>query len=139
MVHSDFRYYSRNPEIARIDRPTSAEVIYHCKSIFYRHGIPDVVSSDNGSQFDTVKTVEFKDFAKSYGFKHITSSPKFSQSNGLIEAAVKTVKARIKKSRDPYLTLMAYRAIPLALRNCLWVGESTLPFLLLRPNYSHTQ
>ncbi|GBM34062.1 hypothetical protein AVEN_150748-1 [Araneus ventricosus] len=41
------------------------------------------------------------------------SSPKFSQSNGLIEAAVKTVKARIKKSRDPYLALMAYRATPL--------------------------
>ncbi|GBO10119.1 Uncharacterized protein K02A2.6 [Araneus ventricosus] len=106
-------YYSRYPEIARLDRLTSAEIINHCKSIFSRHGIPDVVRSDNGSQFDPVKTVEFKDFAKSYGFTHISSSPKFSQSNGLIEAAVKTVKARIKKSRDPYLALMAYRATPL--------------------------
>ncbi|GBM22130.1 hypothetical protein AVEN_266489-1 [Araneus ventricosus] len=105
--------YSRYPEIARLDRLTSAEVINHCKSIFSRHGIPDVVRSDKGSQFDPVKTVEFKDFSKSYGFTHISSSPKFSQSNGLIEAAVKTVKARIKKSRDPYLTLMAYRATPL--------------------------
>ncbi|GBO25324.1 hypothetical protein AVEN_20958-1 [Araneus ventricosus] len=103
-------YYSRYPEI---DRLTSAEIINHCKSIFSRHGIPDVVRSDNGSQFDLVKTVEFKDFAKSYGFTHISISPKFSQSNGLIEAAVKTVKARIKKSRDPYLALMAYRATPL--------------------------
>ncbi|GBL82335.1 hypothetical protein AVEN_252496-1 [Araneus ventricosus] len=106
-------YYSRYPEIARLDRITSAEIINHCKSIFSRHGIPYVVRSDNGSQFDPVKTVEFKDFAKSYGFTHISSSPKFSQSNGLIEAAVKTVKARIKKSRDPYLSLMAYRATPL--------------------------
>ncbi|GBM07895.1 Uncharacterized protein K02A2.6 [Araneus ventricosus] len=106
-------YYSRYPEIARLDRLTSAEIINHCKSIFSCHGIPDVVRSDNGSQFDPVKTVEFKDFAKSYGFTHISSSPKFSQSNGLIEAAVKTVKARIKKSRDPYLVLMAYRATPL--------------------------
>ncbi|GBM10567.1 hypothetical protein AVEN_122603-1, partial [Araneus ventricosus] len=105
-------YYSRYPEIARLDRLTSAEIINHCKSIFSRHGIPDVVRSDNGSQFHPVKTVEFKDFAKSYGFTHISSSPEFSQSNGLIEA-VKTVKARIKKSRDPYLVLMAYRATPL--------------------------
>ncbi|GBM24969.1 Retrovirus-related Pol polyprotein from transposon 17.6 [Araneus ventricosus] len=106
-------YYSRCPEIARLDRLTSAGIINHCKSIFSRHGIPDVVRSDNGSQFDPVKTVEFKDITKSYGFTHISSSPKFSQSNGLIEAAVKTVKARIKKFRDPDLPLMTYRATPL--------------------------
>ncbi|GBL75014.1 hypothetical protein AVEN_243810-1 [Araneus ventricosus] len=106
-------YYSRYPEIARLDRLTSAKIINHCKPIFSRHGIPDVVRSDNGSQFDPVKTVELKDFAKSYGFTHISSSPKFSQSNGLIEAALKTIKARIKKSMDPYLALMAYRATPL--------------------------
>ncbi|GBN40022.1 hypothetical protein AVEN_250889-1 [Araneus ventricosus] len=41
----------------------------------------NVVRSDNGSQFDPVKTVEFKDFAKSYGFTHISSSHEFSQSN----------------------------------------------------------
>ncbi|GBN65095.1 hypothetical protein AVEN_65992-1 [Araneus ventricosus] len=35
-------YYSRYPEIARLDRLTSAEVINHCKSIFSRYGIPDV-------------------------------------------------------------------------------------------------
>ncbi|GBL74402.1 hypothetical protein AVEN_227721-1 [Araneus ventricosus] len=85
----------------------------HCKSIFSRHGIPDVVRLDNGSQFDPIKTVEFKDFAKSYGFTHISSSSKFSQSNRLIEASAKTVKARIKKSRDPHLALMAYSATSL--------------------------
>ncbi|GBM27197.1 hypothetical protein AVEN_9862-1 [Araneus ventricosus] len=101
------------PEIARLDRLTFAEVINHCKSIFSRHGIPDVVRLDNVSQFDPVKTAGFKDFEKSYGFTYIASSPKFSQSNGLIEAAVKTVKARVKESRDSYLALMAYRATPL--------------------------
>ncbi|GBN39601.1 hypothetical protein AVEN_222848-1 [Araneus ventricosus] len=104
---------SRTACMQELDRLTSAEIINHCKSILSRHGITDVVRSDNGSQFDPVKTVEFKDFAKSYGFTHISSSPTFSQSNGLIEAAVKTVKARIKKFRDPYLALMAYRATPL--------------------------
>ena len=41
-------YYSRYPEVARLERMTSAEIINHCKSVFSRHLIPDVVSSDNG-------------------------------------------------------------------------------------------
>ncbi|GBM06004.1 hypothetical protein AVEN_49394-1 [Araneus ventricosus] len=71
------------------------------------------VQTTAGSQFDPVKTIEFKDFAKSYDFTHISSSSKFSQSNGLIESAVKTAKARIKKSRESYHALMAYPATPL--------------------------
>ncbi|GBN15050.1 Uncharacterized protein K02A2.6 [Araneus ventricosus] len=72
--------YSRYPEIARLDRLTSAEVINHCKSIFSRHGIPDVVRSDNGSQFDPVKTVEFKYFAKRlWLYTHIKSPQIFSK------------------------------------------------------------
>ena len=54
--------------------------------------------------------MEFKEFAKSYGFIHISSSSKYPQSNGLIESTVKTVKVRLKKSKDPYIVLMTYRA-----------------------------
>ena len=35
-------------EIARLSRCTAEEVIMHTKSIFARHGIPEVVISDNG-------------------------------------------------------------------------------------------
>ncbi|UYV70256.1 K02A2.6-like, partial [Cordylochernes scorpioides] len=103
-------YYSRYPEIARLEDITSASVIVHCKSIFARHGIPLEVRSDNGPQFGSL----FKEFAHEYGFTHVTSSPRYPQSNGFIESFVKIVKERISKSKDPYLALLAYRATPLA-------------------------
>jgi transposase InsO family protein len=80
--------------------------VNHCKSIFARHGVPEVVVSDNGPQFDPVKTSEFSRFAADYGFKHITSSPRYPQSNGFVEAAVKIVKLQLKKNADPYKALM---------------------------------
>ncbi|UYV60281.1 K02A2.6-like [Cordylochernes scorpioides] len=75
-------YYSRYPEIARLEDMTSASVIVHCKSIFARHGIPLEVRSDNGPQFGSL----FKEFANEYGFTHVTSSPRYPQSNGFIES-----------------------------------------------------
>ncbi len=53
-------------------------------------------------------------FAQVWGFSHVTSSPHFPQSNGEAERAVRTIKNLLKKSGDPYLVLMAYRAAPLA-------------------------
>jgi transposase InsO family protein len=97
-------YYSRYIEIAKLSSTTSANVINHIKSIFSRHGIPESVMSDNGPQFSAQI---FKDFADSYGFRHITSSPHYPQSNGEAERAVQTVKNLLKKSKDPYLGLLS--------------------------------
>jgi hypothetical protein len=80
------------------------------KSVFSRHGIPDVVYSDNGPQYDSD---EFRSFAKEYGFQHITSSPGYPQSNGIAENPVGTVKNLLKKAEDPYLALLNYRNTPL--------------------------
>lgn len=54
------------------------------------------------------------DFAVAYGFRHVTCSPKFAQSNGEAEGHVQTVKRLLKKAQDPYLALLAYRATPLS-------------------------
>ena len=81
-------YYSRFPEVVRLPSTTSPTVIAVLKSIFARHGIPEIVRSDNGPQF---VSREFSMFASSYGFQHITSSPRFPQSNGQAERNVKTV------------------------------------------------
>jgi transposase InsO family protein len=107
-------YFSRYPEIARLSKDLSAEaVITHCKSIFARHGVPETVISDNGPQFMRVNTSKFTAFAKEYGFNHITSSPRYPQSNGFAEAGVKIIKMTLKKNVDVYKALMEYRATPL--------------------------
>ena len=67
--------------------------------------------SDNGPQF---KAAEFSTFAEDYNFTHVTSSPKYPQANGEVERTIKTVKSMLKKEKDPYKALVAYRATPLA-------------------------
>ncbi|UYV84741.1 K02A2.6-like, partial [Cordylochernes scorpioides] len=106
-------YYSRYPEISLLQNLTAQEVIGRLKSIFARHGTPETVRSDNGPQFQKVLGSEFSKFSKEWSFKHITSSPKFPQSNGFIEAIIKNIKQSFKKEEDCYLTLQAYRTMPL--------------------------
>ena len=103
-------YYSRFVEIAKLSGTTATEVINHTKSIFARHGIPEIVISDNGPQYTSAA---YAQFAKEYGFSHVTSSPLYPQGNGEAERAVKTVKNLLKKQGDPYLALLAHRATPL--------------------------
>ena len=46
---------------------------------FARHGIPEVLISNNGPEFDNQ---EFKNFFTDWQFKHRTSSPRYPQANG---------------------------------------------------------
>nr|XP_022902064.1 uncharacterized protein LOC111414845 [Onthophagus taurus] len=74
------------------------------------HGIPIELRSDNGKQF---VSYEFKQFAKDYGFKSITSSPEYQQANGQAESAVKILKKIFRKNKDTHLALLIYRNTPL--------------------------
>ena len=65
--------------------------------IFSRHGTADTVVTDNGPQF---VAEEFADFAESWEFEHVTSSPHYPQANGEVERAVQTIKNLMKKSND---------------------------------------
>ena len=80
------------------------------KSICSRHGILDVVVSDNRPQY---ASKEFTQFAGSYGFKHQTSSPYHPQGNGEAECAVRTTKSLLKDCSDPQLALLSYRSTPI--------------------------
>ena len=102
--------YSCYTEAAKLTSTIAASVISYLKSIFSRHSIPETVMSDNGPQYSASV---FKLFAEEYGFKHITSSPKYPQANGAAERAVKTVKQLLEKNSDPYLAMLAYRSTPL--------------------------
>ena len=75
-------YYSRFIEIARLDKAMAEAVIRRCKNIFSKHGIPEEVVINNGSQFDSNA---FHRFSKEYQFCHITSSPYYPRSNGEAE------------------------------------------------------
>ena len=50
MVTVDFSHY---PEVAKLTKTTSSIVISKLKDVFARHGIPEIVRSDNGLQFST--------------------------------------------------------------------------------------
>ena len=109
-------YFSRYPEVTKLQSTTSQTIINSLKSTFARHGIPEILRSDNGPQFTST---EFKDFVKEYQFTHTTSSPYYPASNGQVERMVKTVKSLLKDADDPYLALLSYRATPLP-----WCGKS---------------
>lgn len=102
-------YYSRFPEVISLTLTTSTSVIAAVKSTFARFGIPDVLVSDNGPQFSSR---QFAEFAQSYGFQHVTSSPRYPQANGEAERMVRTIKELFYKSRDPHMALLVYRDTP---------------------------
>lgn len=107
-------YFSNYPEVATLQTTSSKAVIAFLKTVFARHGVPCDLVSDNGPQFSSN---EFADFAKEWGFQHITSSPHYPRSNGLAESSVKIVKGLMKKAHDGnedfHRSLMIYRSAPL--------------------------
>ena len=82
-------YWSSYFEVQELKRITSTTVITACKVQFARHGIPDVLITDNGTQFSSS---EFAKFAEAWKFEHKTSSSHHPQSNGKAENAVKICK-----------------------------------------------
>ena len=55
------------------------------KDIFTRYELPVMPISDNRQQY---VGYHFKNFCKTYGCEHVTSSPKYSQLNGAVDRAV---------------------------------------------------
>ena len=96
--------YSRWVEFRKLTSLTSELTIVVMKEVFATHGILDVIMFDKGPQFSAEA---FAQFAKSYGFPHTTSSPRYPQANGEAERAVRTLKD------DSYLALLTQRTTPL--------------------------
>ena len=76
--------YSNSFELWALSDTRALSVI-SLKSQFAMHRIPNIVRSDNGSQFSSS---DFKTLAREWDFEHITSSPYRARSNGKVEKAV---------------------------------------------------
>ena len=106
-------FYSDFWEVDHLANRTAGNVIQHCKAHFSRYGIPDVLVSDNAGKFGSN---EFNNFATEWEFKHATSSPYHSQSNGKSESAVKIAKKLLKKTKrdgqDMWKAILDWRNTP---------------------------
>lgn len=80
------------------------------KELLSKYGLIDEMITDNGPEFSSA---DFKDFSFEFGFKHVTSSPNYAQSNGQAERTVQTVKRLIINSKDLFKALLDYRNTPL--------------------------
>ena len=86
--------YTDWPDIIHMGNNTTApQLINTLLRTFCHTGAPDIVWSDQGPQF---KSKSFNGFSKEWGFQHITSSPRYPQSNGKAEATVKSMKNIIR-------------------------------------------
>ena len=102
-------YTSRYQVIHKLTSMTAQYLIGPLKIIFSEYGWPDTIVSDNGPCYMAevlTKTMQ------EYSVNHITSSPHYPQSNGLVEKFVQTVKNLFYKAReegtDLYKALMIY-------------------------------
>ena len=109
-------YYSKMPIIRGIlaSQCNASKTISVPKDLFGEHGIPEVLSTDNGLQFANAL---FTKFATDWKFDHNTSSPRNPRSSDQVEAAMKTVKGLLTHAecsgQDPYLALLAYHSTPI--------------------------
>lgn len=105
--------YSGWFDFKKLKSKETAETIKHLQNWFATFGIPKELRTDNGGEYDSGLMKKFKDEWK---FEHITSSPRFPQSNGFAERYVQIAKKILKKcnedSSSVEIGLMNYRNSP---------------------------
>ena len=87
-------YYSYWPEVFELNPANASSVVKATKEAFSGHGTPEIVISDNKSQYSSKQC---KHFGPEWQFSHKTSSRRYPQCNGLAESSVKVVKQLLKK------------------------------------------
>ncbi|CAH8561864.1 unnamed protein product [Schistosoma margrebowiei] len=109
--------FSKWPEIVPVMPPTTTQTIKLLTEMFSRNGLPDIIVSDNGSQFSSS---QFQEFCKRLSIKHFRSPPYHPQSNGQAERFVDTFKRALMKSKGEGTTvetlqnfLFVYRTTPM--------------------------
>ena len=101
--------YSKYPLIRKLREFSSKEVTDIFKQIFAEQRFPKIIS-DNRPRFSSQ---QFKEFAKGWDFEYIISSPKYPQSNSVVERCIQTIKGAMKKA------ILGNQYIDISLL-CLW-------------------
>jgi len=88
-------YFTKWTETVALKNMTHKEVIeFIAEHIIHRFGIPQTLSTDQGTSF---MSREVRDFAESYKIKLLNLSPYYAQANGQAESSNKTLIGLIKK------------------------------------------
>lgn len=109
--------YSRFPEVEILTSTSAKATVPKLDAIFARHGVPDIVKSDNGPPFNSHDFAQFADYL---GFQHRKVTPLWPQANGGVERFMSTIKktvqaAQVEKKawkQELYRFLRNYRATP---------------------------
>ena len=88
--------YSKFPEVVKMNSTTVRTTITALRDIFSRHGLPEIIVSDNGPQF-TAK--EFQQFCSNNGILHRTSAAYKPSTNGQAERVVQILKSAIRQAQ----------------------------------------
>ena len=90
-------YTSRFPVVCKLSSMLGQHVANQCKLIFSEYGWPETLISDKGPCYTSEA---FTGLMKDYSVNHITNSPHYPQSNGLVEKFVQTVKSLFYKAKE---------------------------------------
>jgi len=91
-------YVTKWVEAFPLKNVTSKDMVEFVKEhIIYRFGIPQTITTDQGTMFTSG---EFEEFAASMGIKLLNSSPYYAQANGQAEASNKEIIELIKRKID---------------------------------------
>uniref|UniRef100_A0A914GT85 RNA-directed DNA polymerase n=1 Tax=Globodera rostochiensis TaxID=31243 RepID=A0A914GT85_GLORO len=86
--------FSKYPEVYEMSSTSSKATIDKLRYLFSRHGLPETLVSDNGTQF---ASSEFAKFTSVNGINHRFSAPYNPMSNGQAERFVDTFKRTFRK------------------------------------------
>lgn len=107
--------YSKWPCAVRLRGTSASAVIAELDRIFSDFGTPEEFESDNGTQF---VCAEINDFFARRRVRHVTSSPEYARSNGLVERHIQTVKRTLLKmfgdGKTLWEALAAIRSTPVS-------------------------
>ena len=101
-------YFTKWVEAIPLKKVTSTNMIDFVKEhIVYRFGIPQTITTDQGTMFTSG---EFDEFAIGMGIKVLISSPYYAQANGQAEASnkgiIKLIKRKIEENLRSWHTLL---------------------------------